>query len=469
MSHKYKSINKIGITTIIGTIGVELVNFCLIPIMTRELGTSGYGTISIYTVWCSVIIAICGLQTTQSVVYIVAEKDPKLHKEYFASMLACSLVCFLITGLCFSIINTVFDRILGFSTFLVIALFLHSFGNYSVNFANTIFIQKQQPIKQVLLSVSIALSTALLSIWMVHAIETEESKYIGRILGYTIPYVIIGTVISGCCIIPYLKKIKLIYIKELLPLCLPIIVHSLAGHVFTQSDRVMLGYISDSSAAGIYSFAYSIASLLSVVWITVNSFYQPFFFSYMKNQDIEQVDKKTKNFIELYTCGYAVFLFLIPELMTVYGGENFQGALWYLPIITLGIYFNFLYVFNSNYEIFYKKTKNIAKATTITAIINIVLNALLIPKYSIMGAAIATLLSSIVLFLIHLYYARKISKELNVQYVFKINTFIIGSAIAVLITICFYLLQPYLAIRIVLGILIIIFSLWRIVIRKSII
>ena len=79
MSEKYKSINKVAIATIAGTIGIELVNFILIPIMTRALGTSGYGTISIYTAWCAIIMAVCGLQTTQSIVYIIAEKEKKIQ------------------------------------------------------------------------------------------------------------------------------------------------------------------------------------------------------------------------------------------------------------------------------------------------------------------------------------------------------------------------------------------------------
>lgn len=469
MAAKYKNINKIGIATIAGTIGVELVNFILIPIMTRALGTSGYGTISIYSAWSSVIIAVCGLQTTQSIVYIIAEKKEKVQKDYFASMLVCSTICFVLCGLLFAAIGSVFGGILGFPTFLVVIMFLQAFGNYSVNYAGTIFTQQQKPIKQIILSVSVAISTALLTIGLVMWIGSAEEKYIGRILGYAIPYFLIGFGLACKSIGPNLKKIRFSYIKEYLPLCLPIIVHALASNVFSQSDRVMLGYIVDSSAAGIYSFAYSIAALLSVAWVTLNSFYQPFFFAYMKNDDIEMVEEKTKNLIELYTCGYAAFLFVIPEMMTVFGGKDFSSATQYLPVLALGVYFNFLYVFNSNYEIYYKKTSNIAVATTITAIVNITLNGLLIPRYSIMGAAVATLISCAALFLLHLLFALRISKGKNVQYVFQKRFFAVGGMAAIGATILSYFLKPYFIVRLIAGIVLAVYILRNMIKRRSII
>ena len=72
-----------------------------------------------------------------------------------------------------------------------------------------------------------------------------------------------------------------------------------------------------------------------------------------------------------------------------------------LPFVILSCFFQFLYSFPVNYEMYCKKTKKIGIATSITALINIVLNLWLIPLYGIVGAAIATLAAYFILFLIH--------------------------------------------------------------------
>lgn len=469
MQSKYKSINKIGIATIAGTLGVELVNFLLIPIMTRALGKSGYGTISIYTAWCAIIIAICGLQTTQSIVFIVSDKDKTRRRDYYASMLACSSLVFCIVMALFVVLSYLCNGLFGFTPALVIAMFLQSFGNYCVNYANAIFTQEQKPIKHVVVSILVALSTALLSIALVYHIDDFEMKYWGRIIGYAVPYFTIGFVLAIYYIVPKIKNIRLSYVRELLPLCLPVIVHSLASIVFSQSDRVMLGYMKDRSDAGIYSFTYSIASLLSVGWVTLNSIYQPFFFAYMKNEDYDLIKDKSKNLIELYTSVYVVFILIIPELMTMYGGSDFGSAKQFLPVLSFGIYFNFLYLFNSNYEIYYKETKVIAKATSATAIINIILNALLIPSLSIMGASLATLISCIVLFAIHLFAALSISREKSAKYVFNKKHFAMGALIACVATVAYYLFIDLIYVRYAIGIVFFIYALVRIIRRRAII
>jgi len=448
---EYKSINKIAILTIAGAMAIELTNFLLIPIMTRALGTSGYGTVSIYTAWCTIAIAVCGLQTTQAVVYIIADKEKDLQDRYLATMLSCSAACFISVLTAAVFITHIFGRSLDLTPVLVGLLFIQAFGNYCVNFARTIFTQRQQPEKQIALSVFVSVSTAVLSILLVNKIQNAEAKYYGRILGYAIPYAVCGLALLGYYFFPNIKKIRVSYVREYLPLCLPIIIHSLAAIVFSQSDRVMLGYIIGSEAAGIYSFTYSIASLLSVAWITLNSFFQPFFFNYLKNNDMKSIGSKTANLLTLYAAIYTVFLFVIPEAATIFGGEEFSSAVGYLPVLSLGVYFNFLYSFNSNFEMYYKETAIIAKGTLLSAVINVILNALLIPSYSIAGASVATLISFAALFVFHYLNAKRVAKKHSVEYVFSGKSFILWSSFAVVISLFAYLLQAYIIVRFILG------------------
>lgn len=449
-----KSMNYIASISIIGSILIQAVNFLLIPVLTRELGPSGYGIISIYTTWVAIINAVVSLQTTQAIIHINLEIDEIEQKHYLANMIMTSVVAYLILLFFVLIFNKPISNILGFEFNILIVLVLHSLGSYCVNFIIAISIQYQKPILQFSISLIISISTAVLSIILIRNIDNIDFKYLGRIIGYAIPNIIVGLVALIYLVSNSRKFIKMSYLKQYLPLCIPLIFHSLSAIIFSQSDRIILQYFFGNSVAGIYSFLYSMASILSIVWTSINSFFLPFFLKYMRKNNLLAIHVKTKNYLYLFTSLYIGFLLIIPELSKIMGGsELFLSDINCIPIIALGIYFNFLYSFNSNYEIYYKKTKIIAIGTIFSAIVNIILNFTMIPLYGIYGAAIASLISYISLLIFHYLNAKNIAKNKNVAYIYSVKTFLPWILIAILITIVFYYIKDLIVLRYILAIL----------------
>ena len=105
------------------------------------------------------------------------------------------------------------------------------------------------------------------------------------------------------------------------------------------------------------------------------------------------------------------------------GSADYQTGKYFLPWIIFGCYFIFLYSFPVNYEFYVKKTNYIALGTSFSAVINLVLNYIFIPKYGSFGAALTTLASYFFLFVFHEIITRK---KLNyklfspVQYICRI-------------------------------------------------
>lgn len=447
MKSKYNNINKIGLITIIGTICLECVNFLLIPFLTRSLGTSGYGTISLFSTWVTIIIAVAGLQTTQSIAYIVNDEKKDTQGGIIASLLLCSLMSFgLVFIICLNASLIIKSSIKEQMTVIIVLLFLQASGQYVVNYASTLFTQQQTPMKQVVLSILVALSTALLSIVLVSFIHSNE-KYYGRIYGFVVPYAIIGGYLALKMVLPYRKTLDIKWIKKYLPVCLPIIPHALSAVVFGQSDRVMLNSMCGNSVVGIYSYAYSIASLVSVAWSALNTFFQPFLFRYLKNNDYTELRLRTKNITTLFLVGYIVYIMIIPELAQLFSGEGFEIGIKYIPLLSLSFYINFIYVFDSNFESFCKKTKILAAGTMFVAVINIVLNFLLIPRYEILGAVIATLLSYVSLFIFHHLNAKRIAIELKTDYPYESRNTYVFIIVGILFVVLFYAIEKQLLLR----------------------
>ena len=109
----------------------------------------------------------------------------------------------------------------------------------------------------------------------------------------------------------------------------------------------------------------------------------------------------------------------------------------------IGYYFVFLYTFPSNYQFYIRKTKFIAMATILSGLVNIAINAILIPKMGVYGAAIATLIAYIVLFLVHYFIVEFKYKHSD----FPFTYYLVGIGIVLLAALIFYIFIDYLVIR----------------------
>lgn len=136
----------------------------------------------------------------------------------------------------------------------------------------------------------------------------------------------------------------------------------------------------------------------------------------------------------MFLCLCIGFLFVSPEFIKIFADSNYWGGMNLIPLIVLAVFFTFLYSFAVNYELYYKRTKWIAVGTSASALSNIVLNAILIPKFELIGAAVATLLSYLLLFIFHQLCAFTMKTDTIYPYKFsffikRIGVILIASAI----------------------------------------
>ena len=101
----------------------------------------------------------------------------------------------------------------------------------------------------------------------------------------------------------------------------------------------------------------------------------------------------------------------------------------------LSVYFIFLYSMFSNVEYYYQKTKLISIATFISAVLNLVLNAIFIKLFGFCAAGYTTLVSYICLAIMHFIFYSVIIKNNKMKYVFDIRMILIISVFLVFIMI----------------------------------
>ena len=453
-----KSVNKITILNIISTFMLQGIAFVTTPIFTRLLGTEQFGMYSLFNSWVLILTCLMGFSVNSSIgTGIYTFKDKYI---YFRNsvLLSSTLICLLeliLIGICIPILT----KITGFSGWLIIILGVTTLSHYIVNFAQMAFIYEKKADNNLILSVSISIVSVVVSIFLIYK-ENDNSRYLGRIYGVATTYLVAAIIVW---LLLFLKKpvgIKKEYLKYGIAVGFPIVFHSLSQQILGQSDRVMMQWFGvNADKIGIYSLFYTISSVLVTILGALNNSWCPFYYDDLNEEKWNILNKKCKNYIELFTVLGIGFLFLSREVSYLMADESYWSGMNIIPILTFAVYFTFMYQFPVNFEFFHKKTKIIAIGTVGAGILNIILNAIMIPKWGMYGAAIATAISYLALFFAHYYIVIHMKEH---PYHLNIKIFIPGLICMMIGAFLFYVFASYWYVRWGLGIILGCFELYRI-------
>lgn len=192
-----------------------------------------------------------------------------------------------------------------------------------------------------------------------------------------------------------------IYAKKLLNNCWYFAFSSIMVTIYMRIDQVMLGKMIDNkSQVGIYSAAVRIAEMWAFVPNSIISSFKPVIMKYKGEKNEKAYIKNLQRLYDIsslvsiaFAIGITIFARLI--ILILYGME-FLEASKVLYILIWGIWFGIIgnvhYIWlicenKGRYSLFYSVAGSIT---------NIIFNAILIPKYGMYGAAIATLISQFI-------------------------------------------------------------------------
>jgi O-antigen/teichoic acid export membrane protein len=459
---KGKSISRVLIWQIAGKFILQGMSFFTAPIFTRLLTPADYGQVAVYGTWVSLCSLLIGLQTYGSIANAKIKYNDDKIDAYLSSIMTISVISFIVILIGGIAANKFLAEILGLRSDLVILLILQSFASFCIVFYTVKLTQYKQAERSTLLSLLVSVSSTALAI--IFLLSISENRYIFKIYANAIPTIIIGFSIVFFVFYKGQKVYDKAYWNFCLTLTLPLILHGASGLVLTQSDRVMLQRISGESIAGIYSFAYSIALVISILWMSFNTTWVPFYYEYKRNGQKDLLLLRANNYVTVFSILTMGFILLAPEVYRVMAPKEYWSGIPLIPLIALAYYLNFLCSFPANYEFYNRRTKLIAIGSVCAAIINIALNFFLIPLYAGIGAAIATLISFVFRFIFHEISARFIIKN----YDYKISIYLKGLIPVIAVSVLFYITQDFWYIRWGIGVILGIYLLQRIIKNREI-
>jgi O-antigen/teichoic acid export membrane protein len=402
LSVKYNGTNAQTFFNFLGTIIRSGILFITMPIFTRLLGAEQYGLFSIYASWLTIFSCTMGLNVKAGLgtgYYKFNDRYYEFRSSTLIEGTAISTV--MITGVLLT--SNIFMKVLGYPFFIILLLFLESFAQFVIEFANLSWIYEKHAGRNMVLALSTLLFTSVLSILILLFWRgTRDHLYFGRIIGTAVPQILVAAILWIGMFKEKPAGYNAVYWKYSFFFGLPMVFHLLSQQILGQSDKIMMQmFKTNGIEIGIYSFFYGLVSILNTVLGALNNSWCPFLYDDLKNKDYEQLNKKVKNYVQIFTILSLGFLMVSREITKLFSNEEYWPGMPVIPILVLVIYFTFIYQFAVNYEIFNAKPKFVAIGTVVAALSNILFNILLIPSFGMYGAAIATLLSYIILAVMH--------------------------------------------------------------------
>ncbi len=179
---------------------------------------------------------------------------------------------------------------------------------------------------------------------------------------------------------------------------LPLIVYEIAAIVLDSGDRVLVRNYLGANALGYYSVAYGLSQYVNELLITpLNLALLPIYMRLWTTEGREKTIGFLSVGLDLFLMAaagvFAVAAVTAHDALFFLASVKYRGADGLIPIIVAGLLIYTTHVFLSAGLLIHKNTLTMAKLLLWSALLNIALNCLLLPRIGLQGAAIATLLS----------------------------------------------------------------------------
>ncbi|MCK5571194.1 MAG: polysaccharide biosynthesis C-terminal domain-containing protein, partial [Bacteroidetes bacterium] len=196
--------------------------------------------------------------------------------------------------------------------------------------------------------------------------------------------------------------------EALLGFGLPYVPAGLASMLIQVMNRPILEALKGKAAVGVFQANYRLGIFMMLIVSMYDFAWRPFFLAHASDPDAKPLFARILTYFVLLTT--SVFLFLsffledIVQLPLFWGytllAEPYWGGLYIVPVVLLA--YIFLGVYNNLMAGVYieKRTRILPIVTVTGAAVNVAINYLLIPSLDLMGAALATLASYVVMALL---------------------------------------------------------------------
>lgn len=389
----------------IGNLGSKLITFFLIPLYTTALTTSEYGVVDLVTTLGTVIAPVLTLNICESVMRFALDKNT--DKNQITRIGTYLLLFGAIIGIVIFPFCYYFNNISTYS--VLVYLYIISLA------ASQIYLCDLRG-KELLLYYSIGniIHTFLIAVFNIFFLIVLKKGIEGYLLAFILSNIITAfyAIVMGKSYRSFKKlKIQKQLFFNMIKYSVVLIPNSFMWWIMNSSDRLMVSSMVGIAANGIYAVSYKLPTLVSTL---IGIFNQAWSYSAIRAEGTkDESEYNNKIFLNLTVIVMLIGLCLLTfskVFLRFYVADDYYTAWRYTPFLTIGFVYLTLATFISTSYTVHKDSFGYLISGVFGAILNVILNFILIPFFDVYGAAIATCISYMSVFCFRIIHTQKYIK-----------------------------------------------------------
>lgn len=407
-----KSVKKNVILNVIKQICTIVFPLITFPYAVRIIGTENYGMFSFSSSIISYVSLIASLGVTN---YAIREgarlRESKALNHFINEIFTINALATAVAYLALFLLLLVWQKLHSYTALILVLSLNILFNTLGTEWINSVFEDYQYiTIRYIICSI--------LSVILLFIIVRNEND----VLAYAIT-TMVSTIGGNIANIFYIRK-KLGITPKLrltkatfrhVPIVIVMFANTIASTIYINSDITVLGIIKDDYCVGIYGAASKIYMIVKGVINAAIMVVIPRISFLIQKQDKEKIHdlltKTLSGIVLLLSPAVVGLIMLAKDIVNILAGDQFLESEQPLIILSVSLIFAVLACYYINGILIpYRKEKIVATLTIISAVVNIILNIILIPFWGYNAAAITTVISELIMFSGGVYFSRSFAK-----------------------------------------------------------
>lgn len=413
----------------VGKFSTQIVSFFLLPLYTAKLTTEEYGSYDLVATISMFIVPIITMLLEESMFRFLIDAKSLEDKRKIISH---TFILVMINSILFIIIMIFSYYILKIE--LSKYILIYSLGSALIALTNALTRGEGKIALYSLSNFLLSILTIFLSIFFIVYLKMG---FKALILSNVLSNVLVSLIVlKKMNLFSYLslKQFEICRIKKMLKYSIPLVPNTICWAIINVSDRLFIVNFIGAGANGIYSISNKFPNI-------INNFYS-FFNTAWRESSARIINDGTykneypKIFSSIQKLMFSTTIIItafMPFVFKVLVNEKYISGLMYIPVLTIAVYYSSLSGYFGGIFTAFKDTKIIGVTSFLAAIINLVINIILIKKIGVFAAALSTLISSL-----FLYYIRKRKVKNIVDLKFNYKKELLYFIIFVMITLLFF-------------------------------
>ena len=406
MSKEKQLLKNTGIITI-GKVCTQMISFFLLPLYTSIFSTTEYGIVDLFNTIIACALPILTLQIEQALFRFLI--DARDNEEGKVKLISSTAILFLLQTILYTVLFAIIQPFINneYKYFLLINVIANMLSSLTLQVARGLGYNKEYSIG----SAIVASFTVILNVLFIVVLKLRvEGMFLATFIANITAgiYILIANKTYRYI---KLKAFKFKVIKSMLKYSVLLIPNAISWWIINLSDRTIISTFMSIGANGVYAAANKFSGMY------INA-YNIFNIAWTESAAVNINDKDRDEYFtniintgfKLFACVALIVIAITPFIFPLLINSKFDEAYKQIPLLMLSSLFNVGVGLVSVIYVAKKRAFDISKTSVLSALINIVVNLLLIKHIGLYAASISTIVAYLTMFIYRAIDSRKYVK-----------------------------------------------------------